>query len=161
MILLAILKVWDLKTTFTKMRDKTVSSLVNEIALSGYTNSSQNIISGAHDLSDSCFGELVQYPCCTGFQFVFKDDKSDKVQSRFGFCALHLLNLDPVQFGNMFCCTCDDPKATMGIISKQLFIIAGNCTLISKRAQSYVGKDGFLQLSALHTSFIHSGAPLT
>jgi hypothetical protein len=49
----------------------------------------------------------------------------------------------------------------MSIISKQLFIIAGNCTLVSKRAQFYVGKDGFLQLSALHTSFIHSGAPLT
>jgi len=121
-----------------------VSSFVNEIALSGYTNSSQNIISGAHDLSDACFGELVQHPCCAGFQFVFKDDKSDKVQSRFGFCALHLLNLDPVQFGNMFCCTCDDPKATMSIIGKQLFIIAGNCTFVSKRAQFYVGKGWIL-----------------
>lgn len=161
MILSALSKVWDSKTTLPKVRNKTVSSLVNEIALSGYTNSSQNIISGAHDLSDACFGELAQHPCCTGFQFVFKDDKSDKVQSRFGFCALHLLNLDPVQFGNMFCCTCDDPKATMSIIGKQLFIIAGNCTFVSKRAQFYVGKDGFLQLSALHTSFIHSGAPLT
>jgi len=41
--------------TFSEVGNKTMGRLVDEIALSGYTNGSQNVVSSAHNLSNAGF----------------------------------------------------------------------------------------------------------
>jgi hypothetical protein len=161
MIKLAFSMAWDLRSTFNEVGNKTMGSLVDEITLACYTNGSQNVISGAHNLSNARFWEFVQYTCGTGFQFIFEDDESDKVQPRLGLFTLHFLDFDPIKLCNMFCCTCNYPKAAMGVIGKKLFVVRWNYSDVSSRDSVLFWEGRFLQLSALQTSFMHSGAPLT
>ena len=99
---------------------------VDQIALSGDTDCSQNVISSAHDLPDSSFGELIQNSGGTVLEFVFKDNESNKIQPRLCFITFHFLHLHPVDLRNVSRGTCDYSETSMSVICEEVFIITRN-----------------------------------
>lgn len=63
----------------------------------------------------------------------------------------------------MFRSAGDHSKAPMRVIGKKVLVVAGNWNIVSIICSKFklCGWSQLLQLSALHISFIHSGAPLT
>jgi hypothetical protein len=145
------------RRTFGKVGNKTMCCLINQITLSCNTDGRQNIVSGAHNLSDPSLRELVQDTSCARLQLVFKYYESNKFKIKFRFFTLHLLDLKPIKFWYVFCGTCNNTITSMCIICQEFFIIAGNWG--DKLGTTHYGV--YSQLSALQISFMHSGAPLT
>jgi hypothetical protein len=102
--------------TLQKMRHKTMSGFVNQITLSCNTDSSENVVSSTHHLPDTRFGKLIKDSGRTWFQFVFKDDKAQKVETGLCILSLHLLNLDPIELLDVFRSTSYDAKPPMCVI---------------------------------------------
>jgi hypothetical protein len=99
---LALLANLELGLTFCEMRHEAMCSLINQIAFPRHTNGSQNVISSAHDLPDASFCELTQNASSARLQFVLENDESDEVELRLSLFAFRLLDLHPIQFGDMF-----------------------------------------------------------
>lgn len=108
------------------MRHKAVCVPVDEITFSCDAYSGQDIVSCAHNLSDPGFGELVKNASCSRLQLIFKYDEANKVESRLCLIALHFLYLYPVQLRNMPGGASNNPKTSVRIVGKKVFIVAWN-----------------------------------
>ncbi len=114
---------WLGTPTFEKTWDEAVRSAIYQIALSCNANGSQNIVSGAHNFTDSSLLEFVDHSSCAGFKLVFEDNEANELKVRFCFRTLHFLRLQPAQFGNVFSCTSNNPKTSVGIVTQQFIVV--------------------------------------
>ena len=104
-----------------------MSSAINEITLSGNADGGEYVVSSAHDLANVSIVELVDHVRSSVLQFVFEDDKSEKLELRLGVMARHFFDFGPIQRFNVLSRTGNDPKASMSIESQQLLVVYWDC----------------------------------
>lgn len=117
----------DVETTFMEMGDKTMSRAIDYLALSSYTYCRKNVISRAHDISNSRIIQLIDHCGGSQLQFILEYYESNKIEVRFRVAAKHCMQTFFVQILDMFGCKSNYSKASMGIEAEELIVIHGYC----------------------------------
>lgn len=110
-----------------EMWDKTMSRAIDYLALSSYTYCRKNVISRAHDISDSRIVQLIYHCGGSQFQFIFEYYESNEVEVRFRVSAIQCLHSFFVQFLDVFGRKSNYSKASMSVEAEELIVIQGYC----------------------------------
>lgn len=110
-----------------EMWDKTMSRAIDYLALSSHTYCRKNVISRAHDISDSRIVQLINHSGGSHLQFVFEYYESNEVEVRFCVSAMHCLHPFFAQILDVFGRKSNYSKASMGVEAEKLIVIHGYC----------------------------------
>lgn len=109
--------------TFYESRNKAVCGLVDQVAFTSNTNSSQDVVTCHHRRTDVRLKQLSQYRCRGRLELVLEDDETSEFQLRLGLVSLHFLGFDPAKFWNMASCAANDAITFMCIVGKLIIIV--------------------------------------
>lgn len=109
------------------MRNEALFVGPNHLAFTSHTDRSQNVVTGAHGISDASLVELSNHPCGSTLQLVLKDDEANKLQVAFSFIALQLLYFHPAQFALVSGSTGNYTVSLVRVVIQQLVIVRRNC----------------------------------
>ena len=90
--------------------------LVHESTLAGHADGCQDVVARYHDCSYFSLPDLREDRRSSGFQFVLKDDKPDKVQARFDVLPLHFLRLYPAELRDVLCSATNNSITLVSVV---------------------------------------------
>lgn len=133
----------DGKRTFNKVGDKTHLIASKHVAFAGNTDCSQDVVTSAHHVANTCFVQLGDHTGSTWFQFVFKDDETQEFQVGLSLLSSHFLDFRPAQFPFILGGASNHTVSLMSIIAQKILVVRGNC----KIDVSDVGLEGAVTLT--------------
>lgn len=110
------------------MRDEALFIGPNHFAFTSHTDRSQNVVTGAHGISDASLVELSNHTGRSALQLVLKDDEANKLQVAFSFITLQLLYFHPAQLALVSGGTGNDAVSLVRVVIQQLIVVRRNCS---------------------------------
>lgn len=99
------------------MWDETWFIASKHVAFTGNTDSSQDIVTSAHNIANSCLVQLGNHTRSTWLQFVLENDEAQEFEVGFGLSSCHLLDFHPAQLPFVFAGTGNHTVSFVSVVA--------------------------------------------